>query len=162
MFSLPYRYVWPAELDLMARIAGMRLRERWSGWSREPFTGESASHVSVWEKCRPNEAGRRCQVPPPAQRAAGEVAGRAEASVTSAATTTTAATRPRCHSARNATLCTFMEPFRRPLAGAAGLVSTVRDRSAISWVLRLIRAVLASALRMTIRMRRGPALCSSY
>ena len=49
-FSLPYRYVWPAELDLMARIAGMRLRERWSGWNRTPFTGESASHVSVWEK----------------------------------------------------------------------------------------------------------------
>lgn len=49
-FSMPYRYVWPAELDLMARIAGMRLRERWSGWRREPFTSESASHVSVWEK----------------------------------------------------------------------------------------------------------------
>jgi SAM-dependent methyltransferase len=49
-FLLPYRYVWPAELDLMARIAGMRLRERWGDWSRTPFTGESASHVSVWEK----------------------------------------------------------------------------------------------------------------
>jgi len=49
-FSLPYRYVWPAELDLMARIGGMRLRERWSDWRRTPFTGESASHVSVWEK----------------------------------------------------------------------------------------------------------------
>jgi len=49
-FSLPYRYVWPAELDLMARIAGLRLRERWSGWHRGPFTSESASHVSVWEK----------------------------------------------------------------------------------------------------------------
>ena len=49
-FTMPYRYVWPAELDLMARIAGMRLRERWSGWRREPFTSESASHVSVWEK----------------------------------------------------------------------------------------------------------------
>ena len=49
-FTMPYRYVWPAELDLMARIAGMRLRERWSGWRREPFTGESTSHVSVWEK----------------------------------------------------------------------------------------------------------------
>ena len=48
--SLPYRYVWPAELDLMARIGGMRLRERWSGWRRVPFTGDSASHVSVWEK----------------------------------------------------------------------------------------------------------------
>ena len=49
-FSAPYRYVWPSELDLMARIAGMTLRERWSGWTREPFTGESTSHVSVWQK----------------------------------------------------------------------------------------------------------------
>jgi SAM-dependent methyltransferase len=50
--SVPFRYVWPAELDLMARIAGMRLRERWSGWRREPFTRESTKHVSVWEKIR--------------------------------------------------------------------------------------------------------------
>ena len=50
VFSPPFRYVWPSELDLMARIAGMRLRERWGGWSREPFTGDSAKHVSVWEK----------------------------------------------------------------------------------------------------------------
>ncbi len=50
--SIPFRYVWPAELDLMARIADMRLRERWSGWRREPFTSESAQHVSVWEKSR--------------------------------------------------------------------------------------------------------------
>jgi SAM-dependent methyltransferase len=49
-FSAPYRYVWPAELDLMARLAGMTLRERWAGWTREAFTGESSSHVSVWEK----------------------------------------------------------------------------------------------------------------
>jgi SAM-dependent methyltransferase len=49
-FSAPFRYVWPAELDLMARLAGMTLRERWSDWNREPFTGESPSHVSVWEK----------------------------------------------------------------------------------------------------------------
>jgi SAM-dependent methyltransferase len=48
--SLPQRYVWPAELDLMARLAGMRLRERWGGWKREPFTSDSAKHVSVWEK----------------------------------------------------------------------------------------------------------------
>jgi SAM-dependent methyltransferase len=48
--SIPFRYVWPAELDLMARLAGMTLRERWSGWTREPFTSESRSHVSVWEK----------------------------------------------------------------------------------------------------------------
>jgi SAM-dependent methyltransferase len=50
VFSPPFRYVWPSELDLMARIAGMRLRERWAGWKREPFTAESAKHVSVWEK----------------------------------------------------------------------------------------------------------------
>ncbi len=49
-FSAPFRYVWPAELDLMARLAGMQLRERWSDWSRAPFTSESRSHVSVWEK----------------------------------------------------------------------------------------------------------------
>ena len=48
--SIPFRYVWPAELDLMAELAGMRLRERWSGWQREPFTSESRRHVSVWEK----------------------------------------------------------------------------------------------------------------
>jgi hypothetical protein len=48
--SIPFRYVWPSELDLMARIAGLRLRERWSGWAREPFTSESTRHVSVWEK----------------------------------------------------------------------------------------------------------------
>jgi SAM-dependent methyltransferase len=48
--SVPFRYVWPAELDLMAELAGMRLRERWSGWTREPFTAESRSHVSVWQK----------------------------------------------------------------------------------------------------------------
>jgi hypothetical protein len=49
-FSSPHRYVWPAELDLMARLAGMTLRERWSGWNREPFTGDSRQHISVWEK----------------------------------------------------------------------------------------------------------------
>jgi hypothetical protein len=49
-FSAPFRYVWPSELDLMARIAGMTLHERWSDWSREPFTNESRSHVSVWKK----------------------------------------------------------------------------------------------------------------
>jgi SAM-dependent methyltransferase len=48
--SVPFRYVWPAELDLMARLAGMTLRERWSGWKREPFTSDSTAHVSVWEK----------------------------------------------------------------------------------------------------------------
>ncbi|HEV8699481.1 MAG TPA: class I SAM-dependent methyltransferase [Candidatus Limnocylindrales bacterium] len=48
--SIPFRYVWPAELDLMAELAGMWLRERWSGWRREPFTSDSTKHVSVWEK----------------------------------------------------------------------------------------------------------------
>jgi SAM-dependent methyltransferase len=50
VLSMPFRYVWPAELDLMARLAGMTLRERWGGWKREPFTSESTKHVSVWEK----------------------------------------------------------------------------------------------------------------
>jgi SAM-dependent methyltransferase len=48
-YSIPFRYVWPAELDLMARLAGMTLRERFAGWRREPFTSESSTHVSVWE-----------------------------------------------------------------------------------------------------------------
>jgi hypothetical protein len=49
-FSVPFRYVWPSELDLMALLAGMDLRERWGGWDREPFTSESRMHVSVWQK----------------------------------------------------------------------------------------------------------------
>jgi len=48
--SIPFRYVWPAELDLMAQLAGLTLRDRWAGWRREPFTSESAKHVSVWTK----------------------------------------------------------------------------------------------------------------
>ena len=48
----PFRYVWPAELDLMAEMAGLRLRERWSGWLREQFTSDSRKHISVWEKPR--------------------------------------------------------------------------------------------------------------
>jgi SAM-dependent methyltransferase len=44
------RYAWPAELDLMARLAGMRLEHRWAGWEREPFTNLSPSHVSVYIK----------------------------------------------------------------------------------------------------------------
>jgi hypothetical protein len=48
--SLPFRYVWPSELDLMAQMAGMTRRERWSDWSREPFTSDSDKHISVWEK----------------------------------------------------------------------------------------------------------------
>jgi SAM-dependent methyltransferase len=50
VYAPPFRYVWPSELDLMARLAGMTLRERWSGWKREPFTSDSTKHVSVWEK----------------------------------------------------------------------------------------------------------------
>lgn len=46
--AAPYRHVWPSELDLMARLAGMRLEHRWSGWDRAPFTAESTEHVSVW------------------------------------------------------------------------------------------------------------------
>jgi SAM-dependent methyltransferase len=48
--SMPFRSVSPAELDLMARLAGMRLRERWADWDRSLFTAESTKHVSVWEK----------------------------------------------------------------------------------------------------------------
>jgi SAM-dependent methyltransferase len=45
-----FRAVWPAELDLMARLAGLEPRERWADWDRSPFTAESTKHVSVWEK----------------------------------------------------------------------------------------------------------------
>ena len=48
--SVPFRSVSPAELDLMARLAGMDLRERWADWDRSPFAAESTKHVSVWEK----------------------------------------------------------------------------------------------------------------
>ena len=51
--SMPFRYVWPAELDLMAQLAGMSLRERWGGWKGEPFTSDSRTHVSVWERSAP-------------------------------------------------------------------------------------------------------------
>jgi SAM-dependent methyltransferase len=50
--SGPFRYVWPSELDLMARIAGLTPRERWSGWKREPFTSTSTKLVAVWQKPR--------------------------------------------------------------------------------------------------------------
>jgi SAM-dependent methyltransferase len=49
-FSVPYRYVWPSELDLMARLAGLTLSARWGDWNGEPFTSGSTKHVSVWEK----------------------------------------------------------------------------------------------------------------
>ncbi|MEO1378558.1 MAG: methyltransferase domain-containing protein [Cyanobacteria bacterium J06635_10] len=48
--SIPFRYVWPSELDLMARIANLKLKARWGGWKKEPFTNTSRYHVSVWEK----------------------------------------------------------------------------------------------------------------
>ena len=48
--SIPFRAVYPGELDLMARLAGLELRERWADWDRSPFTAESTKHVSVWEK----------------------------------------------------------------------------------------------------------------
>lgn len=51
--SVPFRYVWPSELDLMARLAGMRLCERWNDWDRSPFTADSGKHVSVWRQPGP-------------------------------------------------------------------------------------------------------------
>ena len=50
LFPIQIRYAWPAELDLMAQLAGLRLRDRWGGWRREPFTAESGRHVSVYER----------------------------------------------------------------------------------------------------------------
>ncbi|MEV6906904.1 class I SAM-dependent methyltransferase [Amycolatopsis sp. NPDC051071] len=47
---IPFRYAWPAEMDLMARIAGMNLKYRWADWDRSEFTADSTKHVSVWEK----------------------------------------------------------------------------------------------------------------
>ena len=52
MYPVRLRYAWPSELDLMARLAGLRLRERWGGWRREPFTASSVKHVSVYEQGR--------------------------------------------------------------------------------------------------------------
>ena len=49
-WRIPFRYAWPAEMDLMARLAGMTLKHRWAGWGRSDLTAESTSHVSVWEK----------------------------------------------------------------------------------------------------------------
>lgn len=51
-FESPFRFAWPAELDLMAEMAGMTLRERWADWDQSPFTSESTKHVSVWERQR--------------------------------------------------------------------------------------------------------------
>ncbi len=47
---IPFRYAWPAEMDLMARLAGMRLLHRWADWDRSELTAESTKHVSVWQK----------------------------------------------------------------------------------------------------------------
>lgn len=49
-YHVEFRYAWPSELDLMARLAGLRLQHRWAGWQREPFTSVSRAHVSVYEK----------------------------------------------------------------------------------------------------------------
>jgi hypothetical protein len=59
MFPNPSRYVWPAELDLMARLAGLQLRDRWAGWRREPFTRRSSSHVSVYARAPQSRPQRR-------------------------------------------------------------------------------------------------------
>jgi hypothetical protein len=48
--AAPYRYVWPAELELMGRLAGLRLRDRWGGWERSSFTDESDRQVAVFER----------------------------------------------------------------------------------------------------------------
>jgi SAM-dependent methyltransferase len=53
LYPVQLRYAWPSELDLMARLAGMQLRERWGGWNRQPFTAASQTHVSVYEKIHP-------------------------------------------------------------------------------------------------------------
>lgn len=50
LFPVVTRYAWRSELDLMARIAGLRLKERWAGWNREPLTSTSGAHISVYER----------------------------------------------------------------------------------------------------------------
>lgn len=52
MFPLKLRYAWPSELDLMAQLAGMRLRSRWGGWQQQPFTAKSPHHISIYESVR--------------------------------------------------------------------------------------------------------------
>ncbi len=49
-FTSAHRYVWPSELDLMARLAGLELRARWADWHRQPFTADSESHISIWTR----------------------------------------------------------------------------------------------------------------
>ena len=53
LYPVPMRYAWPSELDLMARLAGLVLRERWGGWDRSPFTASSSGHVSVYARAEP-------------------------------------------------------------------------------------------------------------
>jgi SAM-dependent methyltransferase len=50
LYPIQIRYAWPAELDLMAQLAGLRLRARWAGWQREPFNAQSGKHVSLYER----------------------------------------------------------------------------------------------------------------
>jgi hypothetical protein len=50
MYPVRIRYAYVSELDLMARLAGLRLRERWGGWDRQPYPSRSWTHVSVWER----------------------------------------------------------------------------------------------------------------
>ena len=54
-YPVQIRYAWPSELDLMARLAGLRLRERWSDWSGAPFTAASTRHISLYERCSKRE-----------------------------------------------------------------------------------------------------------
>jgi hypothetical protein len=51
--TTPFRYVWPSELDLMAKLAGLTLQNRWADWDRSPFTGDSTAHISIWAKPTP-------------------------------------------------------------------------------------------------------------
>jgi SAM-dependent methyltransferase len=57
-YPLKIRYAWPSELDLMARLAGLRLRNRWGGWHCEPFNASSTSHVSVYGRCEQATVGQ--------------------------------------------------------------------------------------------------------
>ncbi len=50
LVPLPLRYAYPAEIDLMARLAGLRLKHRWGNWDRSAFTADSTFHISVYEK----------------------------------------------------------------------------------------------------------------
>jgi hypothetical protein len=52
LYPVATRYAWPSELDLMARLAGLRLKDRWAGWNREPFNATSRAHISVYGRSR--------------------------------------------------------------------------------------------------------------